>query len=292
MDLPVERWYEAIDERHSRRSFDRRAIEGELLEALDRHCATFRPFREARVVLVREASDDLYVATGADKGLLPAGFGLFGAVLGSYGRVTGAPAALVMIGAGEGRHVQERVGYAGEAAVLEASALGLDSCWVGGFFSPTASAALVDLQPGERVIAVSPVGRARQVRTRKERLLFRTSEQPKKRLELHHIALGLLAKDWPGWAIAGVRAAQRAPSAMNRQPWRFRLEGDDVVLAYEGDDRGPLSKRLDCGIAMLHFELGARHAGHSGAWEAVEASYGVTDVARWRAAHAERPGPQ
>ncbi len=28
-----------------------------------------------------------------------------------------------------------------------------------------------------------------------------------------------------------------------------------------------ISKRLDCGIAMLHLELGARAAGTSGSWE-------------------------
>ena len=291
MELPVERWFAAIDARHSRRSYDGRPIEDDLQAALERHCASFRPYAEARVALLRGVSDELYVPRSSDKGLLPAGFGVFGAVLGSYARVTGAPAALVMIGAGEDRHLQERVGYTAEAAILEACALGLDTCWVGGFFSPSRSAALVDLQPGEHIVAVSPVGHALPQMTRKERLVFRTSDEPKKRRELHQIALGLLAKDWPGWALAGVRAAQRAPSAMNRQPWRFRLEDGDVLLAYDGEDRGFISKRLDCGIAMLHFELGVRHTGHSGAWEAVEASFGVTDVARWRGARRERPGP-
>ena len=38
-----------------------------------------------------------------------------------------------------------------------------------------------------------------------------------------------------------------------------------------------ISKRLDCGIAMLHFELGAREVGASGSWQLLSGR----DVALW-----------
>jgi hypothetical protein len=62
---------------------------------------------------------------------------------------------------------------------------------------------------------------------------------------------------------------------MNRQPWRFRYTDGAVVLGLKGP--APRMGRLDCGIAMLHFELGARSEGSDGAWVALDAP----DVARW-----------
>jgi nitroreductase len=286
LELPVERWHEAIFVRRSRRSFDGAPLAAELLDALQAHCRAFRPFADARVNLLPVTADSLYVATRRDAGLLPTGAALFGRVTGAYGRVSGAPSALVVIAAEDSPNVQEHAGYAGEAAVLEATALGLDTCWVGGFFSPSTTAGLADLQPGERILAVSPVGRAAERHTRKERLLFQTGEKQKKRKELELIAPGLLTQQWPAWALDGLRAAQRAPSAVNRQPWRFRLEGNDVLVAYDGEDSRFISKRLDCGIAMLHFELGALHAGAQGAWEPVAPQAGLTDIARWHLAPA------
>jgi hypothetical protein len=54
---------------------------------------------------------------------------------------------------------------------------------------------------------------------------------------------------------------------MNRQPWRFRIEGGALVVAYAGSDTPRTSKRLDCGIAMVHAELGAASEGAFGRWE-------------------------
>jgi hypothetical protein len=66
---------------------------------------------------------------------------------------------------------------------------------------------------------------------------------------------------------------------MNRQPWRFSYAEGRVTVSYDGADAyARVSKRLDCGIAMLHFETAARHAGGAGHWEVL--SQGST-VARY-----------
>jgi hypothetical protein len=84
---------------------------------------------------------------------------------------------------------------------------------------------------------------------------------------------------WPEWARRALPAVQIAPSAMNRQPWRFALDGDGSTLdlSYEGDVGIRVTKRLDCGIAMLHAELGAATHGAPGTWELL----GSPDVARF-----------
>jgi hypothetical protein len=69
------------------------------------------------------------------------------------------------------------------------------------------------------------------------------------------------------WQANAVEAARLAPSAGNRQPWRFSAGPGFVEVGAAGTrDDERYAKRLDCGIAMLHLELGARAAGKSGSW--------------------------
>jgi hypothetical protein len=50
---------------------------------------------------------------------------------------------------------------------------------------------------------------------------------------------------------------------------------------------GSISRRVDCGIAMLHFEVGARLMGGVGVWEMLEAP----EVARYRVGETEGDPP-
>jgi nitroreductase len=197
---------------------------------------------------------------------------MFRGIIGSYGRVTGARTALVFIADSTSPNGDEHCGYTGEGLVLEAHALGLVTCWIGGSFSRSVTSKLVELREGEVVRAVSPVGRPLAEPSTAERFIFGQG-RPKSRRPLDAIAPG--HESWPSWAAEGVIAARVAPSAMNLQPWRFRYDDGAVVLSCTG--AAPGLGRLDCGIAMLHFELGARADGADGAWEPLQAP----DVARW-----------
>jgi nitroreductase len=251
----ADRWYAAVPTRRSRRAYDGTPPTPGELAALSLTAATFLPFDDARVVLIEQAPSSLF--TG---------------IIGSYGRVSNARSALVFVADGSSWTADEHCGYTGEGLVLEAHALGLVTCWIGGSFSRAVSRGLVDLCEGEVVRAVSPVGRPAAHLSGAERLLYGQA-RPKHRKPLDQIAPG--SASWPAWAVEGVRAAQVAPSAMNRQPWRFRFEGGSVVVSSSG--AAPGLGRLDCGIAMLHFELGARSGGADGAWEPLRAP----DIARW-----------
>ena len=41
---------------------------------------------------------------------------------------------------------------------------------------------------------------------------------------------GLEETKWPDWVKAAVEAARLAPSAVNRQPWRFQIELDSITV--------------------------------------------------------------
>ncbi|NTU71726.1 MAG: nitroreductase [Coriobacteriia bacterium] len=254
-------WLAAVARRISRRAFDSREVDAEKLDALDAVCKGFRPHPDARTVLVREPAVDV-----------------FSGILGSYGKVTGTRHVLLFIGAGVAPARDNHVGYTGEAAILEATALGLNTCWIGGFFSPARTARVVELAPDERVLAVSPVGHAFGQLTLTERGM-RGLSGAHERIAVARMAPGSVKGGWPQWAVAAVETARLAPSAMNRQPWRFRFDAGALVIARDNPSETPkVTKRLDCGIAMLHAELGARASGADGAWR--ELSTGL-DLARY-----------
>ena len=233
--------------------------------------------------------------------------GIFTGVVGSYGKVVGARSGLIVIGQENDPFCQESAGYLGEATILEANANGLDSCWVGGFFDRGLTERLVELSPGERVLAVSPLGYA-QARPRTGERVLKRFVGAHKRRAIEEIAPGFDEEAWPAWAAEGVRLARAAPSAVNRQPWEFRLQTDapatsayaEATSAYAGPtgavtisvtDRGhfgSISRRLDCGIAMLHFEVGARLMGGAGCWEMLE----PPDLARYRVTPPADPTPE
>jgi nitroreductase len=254
-------WLAAIARRSSRRAFDGRPADAAALDTLDAVCSGFRPFPDARVVLVPAPHVDIF------KG-----------IIGSYGKVTHAPHVLLFIGDEGSDTCDQHVGYVGEAAVLEATALGLDTCWVGGFFSAARTKQLAELAAGERVLAVSPVGHAVGDVAFSERGMQRMAGSHARKA-VAEIAPGLKDGGWPDWAVAAVETARLAPSAVNRQPWRFRYDAGALVIARDNGMEFPkVTKRLDCGIAMLHAELGARASGVDGAWR--DLSNGL-DIARF-----------
>ena len=252
MDLPVESWYEAIFIRKSRRSFDERPVDPVVFDGLDRRFSAFRPFPGARVALVSRPPEAVL------RGLV-----------GNYGRITGAPAYAAFIGETDAPGVHAAVGYAGEALILEATALGLATCWVSGFFRPDAVRAHIAVAPSERVFAVTPIGHVSEGYTGRDRI-YRTLARSDSRKPLSELveAAGGPPESWQQKAF---EAARLAPSAGNRQPWRFSAgPGFVEVGASGGRDNDRFSKRLDCGIAMLHLELAARTEGKAGAWVPLE----------------------
>lgn len=252
-------WLACVARRWSRRAFDGRRVEPEVLATLSDCCERFRPYPGARAVLVVDPALDVF--TG---------------ILGSYGKVTGAPHLLVFIADSTEPYADQHIGFVGEAAVLEATRLGLDTCWIAGFFNAGRVAKIIDLAPGERVYSVSPVGYAAAATTAMENTM-RGMVKAKKRKCIEELAPGIGAS-WPQWAVAATETARLAPSASNRQPWRFRLEEGGLVVAKDGDLEVPkVTKRLDCGIAMLHVELGALAENAAGIWTDLDGR----DVARW-----------
>ncbi len=136
-------------------------------------------------------------------------------------------------------------GYAGEAFMLECEALGVGTCWA--WASCDRAAAQKLLKSGYKLDCVTPLGIASD--TPGERRL-----KPLTQLTgLSESQLGALLP----WQISALEYAQIAPSAMNKQPWRFIISENGIAAKRSG----LMFAMHDCGIAALHLELGARAAG-------------------------------
>ena len=250
MEIPTLRWFAAISTRRSRRRLNNVPVESDNLVRLSKVCVEFRPFQHARAVLVNESPKRLF------KG-----------IVGPYGKIRGAPAFVAFLGDMNNPNVQEEVGYTGEGIILEAEALHLATCWVAGFFRQEVAASLIKMHESERILAVTPVGYAIQRQTLEERLMTGFG-WTHRRKPLSTMVTGLDERDWPEWIKAALQAARLAPSAVNRQPWRFRVEPHSITVSVNRPGMEfNVSKRLDCGIAMLHIEVAATNYGVRGKWE-------------------------
>jgi len=253
MNIPAERWYHVREKRRLRRRFDVRPLEAEVLSRITSLCSDFTPFRSARAVVVTESPD-----------------GVFKGAIGPYGKIKGAPAFIAFIGNMDSPNVYEQVGYTGEGIILEAEALNLATCWVAGFFRPKVVASLIGISEVERVLAVTPIGYARAHYSLEEKLMTGFG-LTRRRRSLSGLVTGLRESEWEEWMRVALKAARLAPSAVNRQPWRFKLEPHSITVSVNTTARQyGLPKRLCCGIAMLHVEVAALSYGVTGNWEFLE----------------------
>lgn len=255
MEIPAEKWYQALKERSSRRQFYSKIIEKAKIKQLNDLIEKINDeFDDLRIILVQKDVKEIF--TG---------------VLGSYGKITGAPAYLAFVGREDIPYIEEKIGDGGEAVILEAAALELGTCWVSGTFKADKVLAELDLKETEKLFAISPLGYPEENPTISERIL-KTVISSKKRLDLDKLIInknGL--EEEPEWVKKALKAARLAPSAVNRQPWRFEIGENSITIQLDSKEKNEeKSKNLDCGIAMLHLEVGALKAGVSGSWEYLE----------------------
>ncbi len=176
-------------------------------------------------------------------------------------------------------HFMENMGFRMEQLVLSATERGLGTCWIGGMFTEERIGELVDLKPGERVIALTPLGYpdtsfygwfARN-------LIEMGARDFGRRKPLAEIACGGMwgepLRTREEVLLEALECARLAPSWANTQPWRF-LAGEDEVIAladaagrYASVRQGKHYYRLDVGIAMCHFYLAAGEMGWKGSWQ-------------------------
>ena len=282
-----------VRQRRSCRRYQERPIGEEERRALAEVLAANRngPFGgQARFALL--------AATAEDRAALK-GLGTYGFIKGASGFIVGA--------IGRGPRDLEDYGWLMERAILAATDLGLDTCWLGGTFTKSSFAKKIGLAEGELIPAVAAVGYAVEdgfSRDRIRRMAGANSRLPPDEL-FFNAAFGVPLSQADAGTYAGALELVRwAPSASNRQPWRIvrtATRWHFYLARTRGYGKGTFIfavlriadlQRVDMGIAMCHFELAASEAGLDGSW--VIADPGIAPppsiaeyIATWRPLGAE-----
>ena len=212
---------EAIDTRHSVRTYRNIPIEAEKRQLLDR-------FAEA---CSRESGLHIFIRYDD-----PAGFD---SRLAHYGRVRNVRNYIVLAGK-KGQDFDYRCGYYGEKAVLYAQQLGLNTCWAALTFSKRNVRKLL---PGDETLCMvialgygETQGSARKSKTAAEVTENGSDE---------------------AWFRQGIEAALKAPTAVNQQKFLFSVRDGEVTVRVKGI--GSVT-RVDLGIVAYHFEAASGKA--------------------------------
>ena len=189
-------------------------------------------------------------------------------MVGSYGLVYNAPHLLVGIVPEENDAALLDLGYVLEQVVLKATQLGLGTCWIAGSYDAQQAGNSVGLEPGEKAAAVCALGHPAQDRWgRFHSRIIRRVAAGHRRKPLRDV---VFSEQWgEPWfpsdadsTLATILAHTcLAPSAHNRQPWRFIVRSDRLILATVRP------APIDGGIVMAHLALAFAALRGGGRWE-------------------------
>jgi len=224
---------EAIEIRRSRRKYLEQSIRPELAKKLQAFAKEYSEVANARIELV---FDNGKAFDGLRK---------------TYGLLAGVTHYAGLIAKKGDAIAEEKLGYYGELFMLQAVALGLGTCWVGGSFAREDCP--FEMAEDEKLYCTISFGYCDERDNPREWLIQRITHRKTKRAEDMMSAVGPA----PGWFMPAMRAVERAPSAVNSQPVRFTYKDGVTRAGVENNSW------IDLGIAKLHFELGAG----GGEWE-------------------------
>ena len=161
-------------------------------------------------------------------------------------------------------------GYAFEKMVLYAWSLGIGTVWIGGTMKRELFEKAAGVKDGEMMPCVSPLGHPAKKQSFRETMMRRGVKA-----DSRFPAEKLFFDGSPDRPLSGekqeeirdlIEMVRRAPSAVNRQPWRIILE-DGQYHFYEKKDKGYVSEatgdlqKVDVGIALCHFVMGIEEMG-------------------------------
>lgn len=215
---------EAIDARHSVRRYISRPLEREVVDCLRAKIDECNSKGNLHIQLVLNEKKGF-------SGML------------AYGSFSGVENYIVMAGR-RADDLDERVGYYGEQIVLLAQQLGLGTCWAGLSYRKVKGAYALDSE--EKVACMISLGYPDD------------AGRKHKCKSMEDVSNASVST--PEWFEQGVRAALKAPTAVNQQ--KFYIEYAGVK-----DGRHCVCARrlfsmvgytsMDLGIVKLHFEIGA-----------------------------------
>lgn len=209
---------EAVEKRHSVRSYTDKKIDKETKEKLQ------------EIIAECNMEEDMNIQLCIDEPQAFSGF------MASYGKFENVKNYIAII-AKKGDNFEEKCGYFGEKIVLKATQLGLNTCWVAGTYSK--GKVKYKLNKDEKLCCVIAFGYGK------------TNGVSRKTKSINQLCK--INGEMPDWFEKGMKSVQLAPTAMNQQKFLFELDGNVVKLK----PLLGFYTKLDLGIVKYHFEIGA-----------------------------------
>ena len=218
---------EAIDVRQSRRSYLGTPLKAEDVQALEACIKGVNEESGLSVQLIQNSPETFAK---------------------SYCGIKGANSFFAIVGNEEETHLLEKVGYYGEKVVLEATRLGLGTCWVSVTYDRDKCPCVI--KKGQKLVIVIAVGEIAEEIMPDDEFARHLNHRSSRPIEYMYTAEG----EPPAWFIEGMQAVAKAPSGLNAQPVKF-FYSPARIFAYV--DGVPVNQNIDLGIAELHFEVGS-----------------------------------
>ena len=230
--MKIEEYLSAMKKRCSRRKYTNKPIDSKYVKQLEDIIALFNKESGLNIKLV--------MGSGAE---------LFSGFRKSYGLFVGVQNYIAMIGSKTLPNRMEKVGRFGEKLILEATVMGLSTCWVGTSYDKNAAKELCE--GNEMLDCVIAVGYSDEKHSFKERMM----EYGMHRQNISKEALIEAEEPVPEWFKQGMDAVYLAPTARNLRPFIFKYKDEQVTASITSPTETAM---IDLGIAKFHFELGAR----------------------------------
>ena len=230
-----EQYLKAIDMRRSRRSYRSTPLSPDVMDVIRQMVDAVNQNDGLHFIFIEDATSAFSVFTGKF--------------------------SMIVVAGDDSQKVRENCGYYGESIVLQCVYHGLGTCWVTGTYNENRVYNMIEQLPdGERVYGVITIGYVKDKMSTKEKLMYNATHKQnrpyQKMFEVCDVAL-------PDEFKFAMQLVEKAPSAVNRRPVKFRYE-NGVLSGYVKE---PYSdKSIDFGIAKLHFDLGCRAKGINGEW--------------------------
>ena len=168
--------------------------------------------------------------------------------------------SMIVVCGPDSQKAREECGYYGESIVLQCVYHGLGTCWVGDTYNENRVYDMLDLPKNKRIYCVITVGYPKDKLNTVEKTIYKATHKTNKS---YQDMFEYSDEKLPEAYAYAMQLVEKAPSAVNRRPVKFRYENG--VLSGHVDE--PYSdKSIDFGIAKLHFILGIRAKGLNGRW--------------------------
>lgn len=174
-------------------------------------------------------------------------------IAGYNGHMIKAPSYAVILSDVKQGYI-ENSGYIGERLILKARDLEIDSCWVT-FNDSDAIKEKLDISSNKEVTAIIALGYGIEKNIKNKSGSERLGVEKIVYMDKWGMNTSIDELEERG-LLDAFSYARMAPSTLNRQPWRFIIDGGNIMLAVKKDDfTSNYERGIDAGIAMLYFGL-------------------------------------